>query len=339
MIYVRGTTYYYWLTYSERHVVRTVQIFHFGDPQVLQLRDTECPTPTGAEVLVAVHAASINGHDTIVRAGGLKIVTGRRFPIGVGLDFAGTVAALGSGADRFAVGDPVWGTVHPQRRHASGGAAEYVVVDQSRLGLAPAGTSSVETASLVVVGTTALTALDDALHLRRGERLLVRGAAGGVGTAAVQLAHARGAHVTALTSARWTDQLLELGADEVLDRSTTDPTTVGSFDAILDTVGTQLGAYRRTLAKGGRMVTVAISGPALAAIAWSSLHGSRRIRTFSANPDTALLDRLAAHVDAGQLRAVVAGTYPLADVADAHRAFEHGGNLGKLVLTVPGPTA
>lgn len=274
-----------------------------------------------------------------MRAGGLKIFSGRRFPIGVGLDFAGTVAGLGDNATRFTVGDPVWGTVHPQHRHTSGGAAEYVVVGQSRLGLSPLGMPATEAASMVVAGATALTALGDVLHLGRGERLLVRGAAGGVGMAAVQLARAEGAHVTALASSRWTDRLLELGADEVLDRSTTDPATIGSFDAVLDTVGTQLGAYRRTLARGGRMVTVAISGPALAAIAWSSLHGPRRVRTFSANPDTALLDCVAAYVDTGQLRPVVAATYSLADVADAQRAFERGGHLGKLVLAVPGATS
>jgi NADPH:quinone reductase-like Zn-dependent oxidoreductase len=177
--------------------MKAVQVMSYGAADVLRINEVTRPAPGAGEVLVSVEASSVNGHDVIVRAGGLKMVSGRRFPIGVGLDFAGVVAATGAGVEGYQVGDRVWGTVHPRQRHTTGGAAEYVVVPADRVAPAPADVSPVEAASLVVAGATALIALRDNAHLAAGERILVRGAAGGVGTAAVQLAHAMGAHVTA----------------------------------------------------------------------------------------------------------------------------------------------
>jgi NADPH:quinone reductase-like Zn-dependent oxidoreductase len=316
--------------------MKAAQIMSFGAPDVLRINDVDRPTPGAGEVLVTVEASSVNGHDTIVRAGGLRIVSGRRFPIGVGLDFAGVVAATGAGVHAHRVGNRVWGTVHPRKRHTVAAMAECVVVPADRVAPAPAGISPVQAASLVVAGTTALLALRDTVGLSRGERVLIRGAAGGVGTAAVQLAHAIGGHVTALARDRHATALADLGADEVLDHTTTSAERIGPFDVILDTVGSQLNRYRRRLTRRGRMVTIGLSGAALAAIAASSVYGARRIRTFSANPDAAVLRDLADHVTSGALRPVVDGVYPLADIALAHQAFERGGVVGKHVVTVSG---
>ncbi|GAA4988739.1 hypothetical protein GCM10025734_14610 [Kitasatospora paranensis] len=185
-----------------------------------------------------------------------------------------------------------------------------------------------------MAGATALIALRDSVHVAAGERVLVRGAAGGVGTAAVQLAHAMGGHVTALARDHHAELLTGLGADEVLDYRSTTSDRIGPFDVIVDTVGTELHRYRGRLAKGGRMVTVGLSLPALAAIAASSVHGPRRIRTFSANPGSALLSDVADHVTSGALRPVVDSMYPLAEIAAAHEAFERGGAVGKHVVTL-----
>jgi NADPH:quinone reductase-like Zn-dependent oxidoreductase len=315
--------------------MRTAQITRFGEPDVLRVNEIDQPAPGAGEVLVSVEASSVNGHDVLVRSGALRMVSGRRFPIGTGLDFAGVIAATGAGVVGYRVGDRVWGMVHPRQRHTTGAAAEYVVIPAERISAAPEGVSPVESASLVVSGATALIALRDSVHVASGERVLVRGAAGGVGTAAVQLAHAMGGHVTALARDRHAKALRELGADEVLDYGTTTSEQIGPFDVILDTVGSELNCYRGRLAKGGRMVTVGLSAGALAAIAASSVHGPRRIRTFSANPDTAVLRAVADHVTSGALRPVVDSAYPLADIASAHQAFERGGVLGKHVITVP----
>ncbi|WP_109001488.1 NADP-dependent oxidoreductase [Streptomyces rishiriensis] len=314
--------------------MKAAQITSYGAADVLRVNDVDRPAPGAGEVLVSVEASSVNGHDVIVRTGELKMMSGRRFPIGVGLDFAGTVAATGPDVAGCRVGDRVWGTVHPRRRHAVAGAAEYVVVSADRIAPAPADLSSVEAASLVVAGSTALIALRDSVHLAGGDRVLVRGAAGGVGTAAVQLAHAMGGRVTALARDRHARLLADLGADEVLDYGSTASEGIGPFDVIVDTVGTELNCYRSRLAKGGRMVTVGLSASALAAIAASSVYGARRIRAFSANPDTAVLRELAGHVTSYALRPVVDSVYPLADIAAAHEAFERGGAVGKRVVAV-----
>ncbi|MFJ2557747.1 MULTISPECIES: NAD(P)-dependent alcohol dehydrogenase [unclassified Streptomyces] len=314
--------------------MKAAQITSYGTADVLRVNDVDRPAPGPGEVLVSVEASSVNGHDVIVRAGGLKMVSGRRFPIGVGLDFAGTVVTTGADVAGHRAGDRVWGMVHPRQRHITAGAAEYVVVAADRIAHAPEGVSPVEAASLVVAGSTALIALRDSVHLASGERVLVRGAAGGVGTAAVQLAHALGCHVTALARDRHAPVLTGLGADEVLDHRSTTSDRIGPFDVIVDTVGSELNCYRSRLAQGGRMVTVALSAPALAAIAASSVYGPRRIRTFSANPDTTVLRDVAGQVRSGALRPVVDGVYPLADIAAAHEAFERGGVVGKQVLAV-----
>ncbi|MFH0177934.1 NAD(P)-dependent alcohol dehydrogenase [Streptomyces cacaoi] len=314
--------------------MKAAQITSYGAPDVLRINDVDRPAPGVGEVLVSVEASSVNGHDVIVRAGELKMVSGRRFPIGAGLDFAGVVVETGADVESYRAGDRVWGMVHPRQRHTTAGAAEYVVVPAARIAPAPAGLSPVDAASLVVAGATALIALRDSVHLAGGERVLVRGAAGGVGTAAVQLAHAMGGHVTALARDRHARLLTDLGADEVLDYGSTTSDQIGPFDVIVDTVGSELHCYRSRLAKGGRMVTVGLSAGALAAIAASSVHGSRRIRTFSANPDSAVLRDLADHVTSGALRPVVDSVYPLADVAAAHEAFERGGVVGKHVIAV-----
>jgi 2-desacetyl-2-hydroxyethyl bacteriochlorophyllide A dehydrogenase len=313
--------------------MKAVQINRFGAPDVLSLHEVDRPAPGGGEVLVQVEASSVNGHDVIIRAGGLKMVSGRKFPLGIGLDFVGVVVAAGPEAADYRAGGRVWGTVHPRQRHATGAAAEYVVVPVDRVAPAPAGLTPSDAASLVVTGTTALIALRDSTYLQSGERVLVRGAAGGVGTAAVQLAHAMGGHVTALARDRHARALADLGADRVLGYDAS-PEETGTFDVIVDTPGSDLECYRRRLAKNGRMVTVGLSASALAAIGMSAIHGSRRIRTFSANPDTALLEDLSEYVASGALRPVVSGVFPLTDIAAAQQAFSQGGTLGKHVVTV-----
>ncbi|MFF5009844.1 NAD(P)-dependent alcohol dehydrogenase [Streptomyces phaeochromogenes] len=314
--------------------MKAAQITSYGAADVLRVNEVARAAPGPGEVLVSVEASSVNGHDVIVRAGELKMVSGRRFPIGAGLDFAGVVVETGAEVEGCRAGDRVWGMVHPRKRHVTAGAAEYVVVHADRISPAPAGVSSLDAASLVVTGATALLALRDSVHAVKGERVLVRGAAGGVGTAAVQLAHALGCHVTALARDRHAPVLTGLGADEVLDYGSTTSDAIGPFDVIVDTVGTELNCYRSRLTAGGRMVTVGLSASALAAIAASSVYGSRRVRTFSANPDTAVLRDLADHVTSGALRPVIDSVYSLTDIAAAHEAFERGGAVGKHVVAV-----
>ncbi|NYI92023.1 NADPH:quinone reductase-like Zn-dependent oxidoreductase [Amycolatopsis endophytica] len=304
----------------------------YGPPDVLYVGRVPVPEPRPGQVLVRVHAVSVNGGELHGRAGRLRLVTGRRFPQRTGIDFAGEVAADAAG---FRTGAPVWGALS----RTFGAAAEFVAVDADRLAPAPAGTDLIEAAALPAVGTTAITALRDKARLRPGERLLVRGAGGGAGSAVVQLGHSMGAHVTALASAKTCEFVRGLGADEAFDYATTRPADLGRrFDVVLDTVGTDLPAWRGLLAPGGRMVGITFDTrhvlTSLASVAASAVHGRGRIRFFSGNPRRELLADLARRTTSGAIRPVVHEVFPLERIADAHRALETGGVRGKIVVAV-----
>lgn len=302
----------------------------YGPPEVLYEGRVPVPVAGPGEVLVRVVAASVNGGELYGRAGRVRFVTGRRFPQRTGIDFTGEVVR-GPG---FTPGDRVWGLLPG----TFGSAAEFVVLPPDRLALAPAGLDPVAAAALPAVGTTAITALRDKAELRSGERLLVRGGSGGVGSVAVQLGAAYGATVTALAGADHLEFVRSLGATEALDYRRTGPRDLGRFDVVLDTVGTDHRAYRRLLAPGGRMVAIAFDVrrmvPSLAYLAASTAFGSRRVRFFRGDPRSDLLAELTALTERGALRPVVERVYPLADIAEAHRALEAGGVRGKLVVTV-----
>ncbi|WP_039940166.1 NAD(P)-dependent alcohol dehydrogenase [Streptomyces himastatinicus] len=316
-------------------MMKAVLYDRYGGPDVLYLGRVPRPEPTVGEVLVKVQAFSVNGGELAARAGHLRLVDGRRFPKRVGLDFTGEVAAMGAGVTRLAVGDRVWGVLG--RTSGFGSAAEYATVPAERVGRLPDGLDLVEAAALPVA-TTAITALRDKAGLRPGERLLVRGAAGGVGNAAVQLGRAYGAEVTALARAANLDFVRGLGAHKAVDHRTVRSAELGDFDVVLDTVGTDVRAYRRQLNPGGRMVTIAfdVKRPAasLGYVAASMVHGHGRVRLFSGNPTRAHFDDLARHVVEGKLSPAVDTVFPLEETAAAHRALEAGGVQGKYVVRV-----
>jgi NADPH:quinone reductase-like Zn-dependent oxidoreductase len=307
----------------------------FGGPEVLYVGQVPRPEPKAGEALVRVRATSINGADAAARAGRLRIVTGRRFPQGIGMDLAGEVVELGPNVDDLAVGHRVWGLLGRSR---FGSAAEYVSVPADRLGLVPEGVDLLEAVALPTGGTTVITALRDKVRLQAGESLLVRGAAGGVGSAAVQLGRACGAEVTGLARTANHDLVSELGARRTVDHRDLSPDALGRFDVVMDTVGTQLKAYRALLRPGGRMITVAPHPTSalitLAVLATSAVYGPRRVRMFSGNPERPLLDDLATYVAEGKLRPQVDTVFPLDDIASAHQAFADGGVRGKLVVRV-----
>ncbi|MFE7333593.1 NAD(P)-dependent alcohol dehydrogenase [Streptomyces griseus] len=306
----------------------------YGPPEVLYEGRVPVPVRKPGEVLVRVHAASVNGGELYGRAGRVRFVTGRRFPQRTGLDFAGEVAEVGTEVTGLRVGDRVWGILG----RTFGSAAEYVSVRPRQIAYAPENVTLTEAASLPAGGTTSLTALRDKAGLRAGERLLVRGASGGVGSVAVQLGKALGAHVTGLAGAKNADFVRELGADEVLDHRATALADLDRYDVIMDTVGTEHPALRRRLAPGGRLVSIAfdIDHPvrSIGYLLGSAVHGRQRVRFFSGNPKHDLFAELTGYVERGDLRPVVDTVHPLSDIAAAHRALEAGGVRGKHVIRV-----
>lgn len=305
----------------------------YGPPEVLYEGRRPIPDHGKDRVLVRVRASSVNGGELTGRSGELgflgDLITGR-FPKLVGLDFAGHVAAVGDNVTGVTVGEKVWGLTRE-----FGTAAEYVAVPPDRMSTLPSGLDPVEAVSLPA-STTAVTALRDKARTQPGERVLVRGATGGVGMGAVQIAKAYGAHVTGLARAEHLDLARELGADEAYDYRTTGPADLGRFDVVLDTVGVGMPAYRRLLAPGGRMVAISFDTDrlltAVAYIVGSAVFGSRRVRIFSGNPERGLFEELTRLVEAGELRPLVHQVFPLSDAAGAHRALEAGGVRGKVVI-------
>jgi NADPH2:quinone reductase len=293
------------------------------------------PEPGAGQVLVRVRAAGVNGADMMQRRGRYPAPPGSPQDI-PGLELAGEVAALGAGASRFAAGDRVMGIV------GGGGQGELAVVHERQLMPVPEAVAFPDAGGVPEVFTTAHDAVFTRAGLRPGERLLVHGAAGGVGTAAVQLGRALGAHVTATVrnpDAR--DAVAQLGADEVID-----PEGFGEhgpFDVILELVGApNLGANVKALDIEGRIVVIGIAAGAKAELNLAVLMAKRgrvmastlRARPLELKAATArAMEREVLPLfERGELRVPVAETFALDDVAAAYDHFAAGGKLGKIIL-------
>ncbi len=293
------------------------------------------PEPGAGQVLVRVRGAGINGADMLQRRGRYPAPPGSPPDI-PGLELAGEVAATGPGARRFAEGDRVMGIV------GGGGQAALAVVHERQLMPVPDGVAFPDAGGLPEVFTTAHDALFTQAGLRPGERLLVHGAAGGVGTSAVQLGHALGAHVTATVRNPDAREAVEqLGADEVIDVEGFEEH--GPFDVVLELVGApNLGPDVKALATGGRIVVIGIAGGAKAELNLAALMAKRgrimastlRARPLEQKAATArALEREVLPLfERGVLRVPVAETFSLDDVAAAYERFAAGGKLGKIIL-------
>jgi NADPH:quinone reductase-like Zn-dependent oxidoreductase len=316
--------------------MRAAQYDAYGPPEVLRVRMVPVPRLRPGHVLVRVAASSVNGADIAVRGGKLKLVTGRSFPRGAGFDFAGEVIEAAGDVTGLAAGDDVWGFLDGARQGGpSGAAAEFVLAPATGTSLRPRAISAVEAAALSGVGASAIGVLRDGVRLRPGERVLVRGANGGVGTAAVQVARALGGQVTALASARHLDRLRDLSAGEAFDYHATSPRELGRFDVVLDPVSRNMWAYRRLLAPGGRMASMAIGSPGdIAYLVASRIHGSRRVRFIQSPPTAELLAALASYVDSKSVIPVIDSVYSLDDIAAAHRSLETSAGFGKRVVQI-----
>jgi NADPH:quinone reductase len=295
------------------------------------------PEPGAGEVLVRVHAAGLNGADIHQRAGHYPAPPGSPPDI-PGLELAGEVAARGPGAERFAEGDRVMAIV------GGGGQAELCTVHERQLMPVPDALDWVAAGGVPEVFTTAYDALFTQAGLRSGERLLVHGAAGGVGTAGVQLGVAAGAHVTAtVRNPGLRDEVTALGARAVIEPEGF--AEHGPFDVVLELVGApNIEADIGALALWGRIVVIGIGGGAKASVNLGALMGKRgtlRASTLRPRPleEKALTARaMERHVlpllQDGALRVLVAATYPLDAVGEAYERFTAGGKLGKIVLTL-----
>lgn len=324
--------------------MKAVRYYCYGSTEVLKYRDVEVPMPADGEVLVKVRAAAVNPLDSHFMHGTpyfMRLMSGLGKPTdpGLGVDFAGTVVAVGEGVTRFEPGDAVFGG------GGSGAYAEYVLVreDGPRV-KKPADVSFEQGATVAVAGVTALQALRDKGRLQLGQKVLINGASGGVGTFAVQIAKAMGAEVTGVCSTRNVDLVRSIGADHVIDYTKSDYTESSErYDLIIDMVSNHsLRDNRKVLATGGRLVMVggstgnwlgALMGP-LKAMIFSKFVDQDFVMILSElnREDLALIGDMIAD---GTVTPVIDRRFPLSEIAAAIEYSETGRARGKIIIEMP----
>jgi NADPH:quinone reductase-like Zn-dependent oxidoreductase len=306
--------------------MKAAYFMQHGGPEVMQYGDVPDPVAGPGQVLVDVHAASVNGADWKVRAGSYAPITA--VPYIPGRDFSGVVSALGSGVSDFRIGDAVFGVCDAGQEAAY---AEKIAIKAAIVARKPEGLSHTDCAAVALIGLTALVSIEDTLHLKSGETILIQGGAGGVAGFAIQAAKHLGARVITTTRAANIDYVRALGADQIIDYNAQDFTKVVSgCDAVFDTVGGDVATRSfAVLRPGGRAAFIASGGAAPA---------SPRADVTSLRPqvgrDRAHLERIATLVSSGAVRVPDVTLYALAEAAKAHALSEGRHFRGKLVFKV-----
>jgi len=329
-------------TAAPNNPMKAIVYCEYGPPEVLRLKEIEKPTPADNEVLVKVRAAGTNPLDGM-HTGRARIVTGLRKPklTRAGTDFAGTVEAVGKNVTAFKPGDEVFGA-------KTGAFAEYVCVrDDRAIVLKPANVTFEEAGSVPVAAITALQGLRDKGKLQAGQKVLVNGASGGVGTFAVQIAKAYGAEVTGVCSGRNVDLVRSIGADHVIDYTKEDFTkTDQRYDLIYDLVCNHSFSERRQILNpNGICVMAGVGGSGwhdgiLGRMAGElyayvrSRFTSQKFLTYLAMLNKKDMSELAELMQSGKVKPVIDRTYKLNDLAAAERYLQEGHARGKVVVTV-----
>jgi NADPH:quinone reductase-like Zn-dependent oxidoreductase len=305
--------------------VKAAFIEQFGGPEVIKYGDLPDPVAGPGQVVVDVVAASVNGADWRVRAG---LYAETKFPLVLGRDFSGTVAALGAGVDDLKVGDAVFGVLEAGRE---GAYAEKVAITAAIVARKPATLSHTDAAALALTGITALISIETTLKLQRGETILIQGGAGGVASVAIQIAKHTGARVITTTSAANIAYVRGLGADQVIDYNAQDFTRVVSgCDAVFDTVGGDVAQKSfAVLRPGGRGAFIA-SGMQAPKAERDDVTALRPAVGRARAP----LERIAELVAIGAVRPPEIKLFPLSQAAEAHRVSEGRHFRGKLILQV-----
>jgi NADPH:quinone reductase-like Zn-dependent oxidoreductase len=309
----------------------------YGPPERLRMAEVDKPAPNAGEVLVKVLAASVNAADWHLLRGKPLF---SRATLGLlrpkhkilGGDIAGQVEAVGSDVTRFTSGDEVYANLLD---HGYGGFADYVAVPADVMALKPANLSFEEAAAVPMAAVTALQGLGHHGAIQPTQRVLINGGTGGVGSFAVQLAKAYGAEVTAVTSTGNLDLVRSLGADHVVDYTTTDFTRGGRrYDLILDTVGNRSVAdLRQALAEAGKAAVTGFTS--VAKLLGVSLRGGKDVAQVQAHVTSGDLELLSELIEAGKVRPRIDRRYPFADIPAAIAYLEQGHAKAKVVVTMP----
>ncbi len=309
-------------------LMKCVCIFRYGGPEVLAYEDAPCPHPGDGEVLVRVHAAGVNPVDWKIREGFLVEKIRHTLPLVLGWDVSGVVHSIGGNLKRLKVGDEVMSCPDVAR---DGAYAEYIVIKESEVALKPASVDHLHAAGLPMAGLTAWQALFEHGALAKGQRVLIQGAAGGVGSMALQLAKWKGAFVAGTASEGNHDFLRKLGIDQVVDyQRERFEDVVGPVDVVIDTQGGDVQERSWKVLKPGGILVSVVSPPSETLAAQFKARGV----FFFARSDIGQLAELAKLVDSENLKVIVETTLPLSDATRGQELSQRGHARGKIVLRV-----
>jgi NADPH:quinone reductase-like Zn-dependent oxidoreductase len=308
--------------------MKAVVIHQYGGPEQLTYEETEDPSINPDDVLIRVHSTSVNPIDWKIRQGQRKEQTQRVFPLILGWDVSGTIEKAGTRVTGFKKGDEVYGRPDVSR---NGTYAEYVAVRAAEISLKPKTIAHNLAAAVPLAGLTAWQGIFDHGKLQPGQKILIHGAAGGVGTFAVQLAKWKGAYVIGTASGKNISFLKELGADEVIDYQAAHfEEKLRDLDVVFDTIGGEVQTNSLPVLKPGGILVSTVGIKDMEAIQAKGLQGAQ----YMAQSIPEQLRQLAQLIDADKIKPVIAMILPLKDAAEAHRISEQGHTRGKIVLQV-----
>lgn len=310
--------------------MKAAQINEYGDISKIKLVEIEKPTVQNKQVLVKIHASSINPFDTKFRKGEFKEMAPVAFPITLGNDFAGEIAEIGADVTGFKVGDKVFGHANAVFDTDSGSYAEYAVISENHITKMPKGIDFTQAASFVVVGVSAIDALMGSLKLTSGQKLFIHGGSGSVGVIAIQLAKYLGAHVTVTATDEGISLARKFGADEVIDyKKQNYKEIVHGVDAVLDLVGSDFSDHLSLLKKGGMAVSL-LDFPDQAK---AELLGVRaEFLMVDVNAD--ILNTLSSLIEKGTIVSNISRVFPFSEIKEAFSIAENSKTRGKLVITM-----
>ncbi len=310
--------------------MKAAQIVSFGSPDVLRIADVEKPHPGAGQVLVEVYGSSINPVDSAVREGRMAGALPSSLPVIGGSDVAGIVREVGDGVTNLKVGNKVYGQASILRG-ASGAFAEFAVVPVDKLARMPRNVTFPEAASLALAGTSAVQAIYDYIRLKAGQKILIHGGAGGIGSVAIQISRHLNAHVAATAAGEGIAFARELGAHEVIDYKTESfDTVLKEFHAVLDTIGGE--TFKKSfsvLRKGGIIVSLCAQPDT----SLMQQYGVTAIYQHT-DVDTKHLDMLSGLIEAGVVTPHIEKVFPLDEITEAFRAKESLSVRGKIAVEI-----
>lgn len=308
-------------------------IKRYGNPDVFQMGEIPTPIPKENEVLVKVMGSSVNPVDTSIRAGMLKSFVRLKLPSVLGVDFSGKVVETGRKVKNFKRNDTVYAFVGIQK---NGGYGEYIAVPEEMLAHTPKSLGMVEAGVVPGVGMTAYEGLVMLAKINKGEKLLINGAGGGVGTFAIQVARALGAQVTAVCSTEKVALVKSLGADRVIDYKKEDLTDIDErFDVIFNCVrGASTSRLKKLLKPTGRILIITGNPFTAVLTKFSNLFSQKKVIEFFVQPKGEILQGLTKMIDNNKVKPIIEKTFSWKDLAEAHELVERGHVAGKIAIEI-----